>query len=71
MYGGNLQLVYDLKKIHEGAIGVKASGSWASGFGGHVAEDDLPKLIGTALDTIKNGRFACQNAIQIIYTNSR
>ena len=35
VYGGNLQLVYDLKKIHEGAIGVKASGSWASGFGGY------------------------------------
>lgn len=35
VYGGNLQLVYDIKKIHEGAIGVKASGSWASGFGGY------------------------------------
>ena len=34
-YGGNVQLVYDVLKIHEGAIGVKASGSWASGFGGY------------------------------------
>lgn len=35
VYGGNLQLLYDIKKIHEGAIGVKAAGSWASGFGGY------------------------------------
>lgn len=35
VYGGNLQLLYDVKKIHEGAIGLKASGSWASGFGGY------------------------------------
>ena len=35
VYGGNLQLVYDILKIGEGSIGLKASGAWAEGFGGY------------------------------------
>jgi len=35
VYGGNLQIVYDVKKIEEGAIAIKASGSWAEGFQGY------------------------------------
>ena len=37
VYGGNFQLVYDVKKIQEGAIALKASGSWADGFSGYYA----------------------------------
>lgn len=35
VYGGNFQILYDVKKIQEGAIGLKASGAWAEGFGGY------------------------------------
>ena len=35
VYGGNLQLVYDIIKIEEGAIGLKASGAWSSGYQGY------------------------------------
>ncbi len=37
VYGGNFQLVYDAKKIQEGAIALKAAGIWASGFSGYYA----------------------------------
>ena len=35
VYGGNLQLVYDVLKIQEGAIGIKASGAWSDGYSGY------------------------------------
>ena len=35
VYGGNLQLLYDVKKIHEGAIGIKASTALANGHQGY------------------------------------
>ena len=35
VYGGNFQLVYDVKKIHEGAIGLKASVALSSGYQGY------------------------------------
>lgn len=35
VYGGNVQLLYDIKKIEEGAIGFKASSAWSSGYSGY------------------------------------
>jgi len=35
VYGGNVQLIYDVKKIHEGAIGLKASTGFSNGFQGY------------------------------------
>ncbi|RLD82784.1 MAG: hypothetical protein DRJ10_04665 [Bacteroidetes bacterium] len=35
VYGGNFQLVYDVKKIEEGAIGLKASAALSSGYQGY------------------------------------
>lgn len=35
VYGGNLSFVYDVKKIHEGAIGIKGTGAWSSGYSGY------------------------------------
>ena len=35
VYGGNLQLLYDVKKIWEGAIGVKGTGGWSPGYSGY------------------------------------
>lgn len=35
VYGGNAQLIYDVKKIHEGAIGLKASAGFSNGFQGY------------------------------------
>ena len=35
VYGGNVQLIYDVKKIHEGAIGLKASTGFSKGFQGY------------------------------------
>lgn len=35
VYGGNFQINYDVKKIHEGAIALKASTTLASGFQGY------------------------------------
>ena len=35
VYGGNLQLVYDVKKIEEGAIALKVSTTLANGFQGY------------------------------------
>ena len=34
VYGGNLQLVYDFKKIEEGAIGLKGSAALSDGYNG-------------------------------------
>ena len=34
VYGGNLQLVYDIKKIEEGAIGLKGSAAISDGYNG-------------------------------------
>lgn len=34
VYGGNLQLVYDVKKIEEGAIGLKGSAALSEGYSG-------------------------------------
>jgi len=34
VYGGNLQLVYDVKKIEEGAIGLKGSAALSDGYYG-------------------------------------
>ena len=35
VYGGNLQLVYDIKKIEEGAIGLKGSVALSDGYSGY------------------------------------
>ncbi len=35
VYGGNVQLLYDVKKIHEGAIGLKASSTFSNGYTGY------------------------------------
>lgn len=35
IYGGNVQFIYDVKKIEEGAIALKGSYSWADGFNGY------------------------------------
>ncbi len=35
VYGGNLQFIYDFKKIEEGAIGFKGFGAWSNGYGGY------------------------------------
>jgi len=34
VYGGNLQLIYDFKKIEEGAIGLKGSAALSDGYNG-------------------------------------
>lgn len=34
VYGGNLQLIYDVKKIEEGAIGLKGSAALSEGYNG-------------------------------------
>lgn len=47
VYGGNLQLGYDVLKIEEGSIGFKASGTWADGFNGYYGGANL--RIGTRL----------------------
>ena len=35
VYGGNVQLLFDVFKLGEGAIGIKASGAWSDGFSGY------------------------------------
>lgn len=35
VYGGNLQINYDIKKIQEGAIGLKASTALSDGYQGY------------------------------------
>ena len=35
VYGGNVQLIYDVKKIEEGAIGLKAASAFSSGYSGY------------------------------------
>ena len=41
VYGGNFQLVYDVLKIQEGAVALKASGVWASGYNGYYGGANL------------------------------
>jgi len=41
VYGGNLQLLYDVKKIDEGAIGLKASTVLSSGYQGYYGGANL------------------------------
>ena len=41
VYGGNFQLIYDVLKIDEGAVGLKASGTWADGFSGYYGGANL------------------------------
>lgn len=41
VYGGNLQLLYDVKKIEEGAIGLKASTALSNGYQGYYGGANL------------------------------
>ena len=64
VYGGNFQVVYDVLKIEEGSIGLKASGAWADGFSGYYGGanlriesrffGDLDLLFGHSQSVIKN-----------------
>lgn len=40
-YGGNFQILYDVKKIHEGAIGLKASTAFLNGYQGYYGGANL------------------------------
>jgi len=41
VFGGNLQLLYDVKKVEEGAIGLKASTVLSSGYQGYYGGANL------------------------------